>query len=310
MTGYKYLLILFCLMWSTGFCQELGFQIDKSYNGLDWSAFVNKVEQNYPIRLFYNESDVLGFQTSQLTDEISIIEFLSEQLPECHIAQDQWGNIFISKEVEIVTELSTKIYPEVVSADSSANVILNENKDFAKTTNQHIAQVIVIGDPRKGAGKREFTLEGTVRSMTDELALPGVSILVEELGTGVAANENGSYSLSLKKGIYTLVLNHLNHAEKKVKINLLSDGNYDFLLEGKTILLEGVTVTSYEDDPVQSTKMGFERLTIKSVESIPLVMGEKDILKVASLLAGVQSVGEGTAGFNVRGSPADQNLNI
>jgi len=37
-------------------------------------------------------------------------------------------------------------------------------------------------------------------------------------------------------------------------------------------------------------------------------MGERDIIKVALLLPGVQSVGEGAAGYNVRGSPADQNV--
>jgi hypothetical protein len=80
------------------------------------------------------------------------------------------------------------------------------------------------------------------------------------------------------------------------------------MLENKSTLLDEVTITSDKYDRVQSTNMGFERLSLKSVEEIPLVLGEKDILKVASLLAGVQSVGEGTAGFNVRGSPADQNL--
>jgi hypothetical protein len=37
-------------------------------------------------------------------------------------------------------------------------------------------------------------------------------------------------------------------------------------------------------------------------------MGEKDILKVAQLLPGVQNVGEGSSGFNVRGGTADQNM--
>ena len=38
------------------------------------------------------------------------------------------------------------------------------------------------------------------------------------------------------------------------------------------------------------------------------MMGENDIVKTTLLLPGVQSVGEGTAGFNVRGGAADQNV--
>ncbi|MCG8330181.1 MAG: TonB-dependent receptor [Chitinophagales bacterium] len=307
MTRFK-ILFLFCFIWSSSFCQQMDWMIDPSYNGLNWPAFVNKVEQNHPIQFFYKEADVASFQAPQLTKEILLLEFLQTQLPDCNIAHDQQGHIFISKGVEIATQLSKDIYPEVVIKNNKKDSIPVQNKDFASTTNQHIAKVIVIGDPRKGAGKSKAVLNGVVSSTTDELPLPGVTILVEELGTGVASDENGFYTLSLKKGVYTLTLSHLNHIEKKLKIDLQSDGSYDVQLEEKANLLEGVTVTSYKYDRVQSTKMGFERLTTKSIEEIPLVLGEKDILKVASLLAGVQSIGEGTAGFNVRGSPADQNL--
>jgi hypothetical protein len=143
----------------------------------------------------------------------------------------------------------------------------------------------VIGDAREGAGKSKLKLDGVVRSTADELPLAGATILIEESGMGVASNENGQYTVSLKKGTYTLIISYLNHLEKKVKINLLSDGTYDILLESKTTLLDEITVTSDKFDRVQSTKMGFERLMVKNIEEIPLVLGEKDILKVASLIS-------------------------
>ncbi len=308
MTRYKLLLFIFCFTWSSAFAQQSSWTVDASYNGMDWPAFVNKVEQAYSVRIFYKEADVANFQFPQLTTETPLLTLLKKQLPTCNIAIDQQGHIFISKEIEIVTELSKDIYPEVLISDEIKKTKAAENSDFVSTTNEHIAKVIVIGEQRKGAGKTNVKLRGVVSSLTDQLPLSGVTILIEELGTGVATDENGVYKLNLKKGIYTIVLNHINHLEKKVKVNLLSDGAHDIQMEGKTILLEGVTVTSDKYDGVQSTKMGFERLTVESVEEIPLVLGEKDILKVANLLAGVQSAGEGTAGFNVRGSPADQNL--
>ncbi len=308
MINYKYLLFILCFVWSSGFCQQNGCIVDESYNDLDWPAFVSKIEQNCIIRLFYKKEDVVNFRKAKLSNDVPLLDFLKSQLIDCKIAYDKQGHIFISKDIEITIDLSKAIYPKVFTNNNNKITKEKESKDFVTTTNEHIAKVIVIGDERKGAGKREVKLTGLVRSLTDEELLPGVTILIEELGTGIATDENGFYELSLKKGIYTLVFNHLNHLDKKVKVNLLSDGSYDFRMESKTVLLDGVTVTSDKFDRVQSTKMGFERLTLKSVEAIPLVLGEKDILKVASLLAGVQSAGEGTAGFNVRGSPADQNL--
>ena len=42
-------------------------------------------------------------------------------------------------------------------------------------------------------------------------------------------------------------------------------------------------------------------IPMKSVEVIPALLGERDILKVIQLLPGVQSGGEGTSGLYVRG---------
>ena len=308
MTKFKLLLIAFCFTWSSSFCQQSDWTLDATYNLLDWSTLVNKIEQDYPIRIFYQEQDVSSFTPTQITEEISISDFLQKQLPDCKVSIDQLEHIFITKSFEIITELPKEIYPELVSSDGKKTDEVKEKNEFATTTKEHIAKVIVIGDQRQGSGKSMVNLSGVISSSTDQLPLTGVTIYIEELGTGVATDENGIYKLSLKKGIYTLVLTHLNHVEKKIKLNVLSDGSHDVMMEDKSFLLEGITVTSDKYDRVQSTKMGFERLTVKSIEEIPLVLGEKDILKVANLLAGVQSVGEGSAGFNVRGSPADQNL--
>jgi len=59
---------------------------------------------------------------------------------------------------------------------------------------------------------------------------------------------------------------------------------------------------------VKGMQMGYERISVKSIKEIPVVMGEKDLLKVAAMLPGVENIGEGSSGINVRGSAADQNM--
>lgn len=49
-------------------------------------------------------------------------------------------------------------------------------------------------------------------------------------------------------------------------------------------------------------------LDIKRIEKLPVIFGEKDILKTIQLLPGVKSSGEGNSGFSVRGGATDQNL--
>ena len=76
-----------------------------------------------------------------------------------------------------------------------------------------------------------------------------------------------------------------------------------------TSKLEEVVVRSERSDRnVNSTDIGMFRLDPKSIESVPVLFGEKDILKVLQMTPGVKAAGEGNAGFYVRGGSADQNL--
>ena len=54
--------------------------------------------------------------------------------------------------------------------------------------------------------------------------------------------------------------------------------------------------------------MGTVDLSINQIKNIPAFLGEVDILKAIQLMPGVQSAGEGNAGFYVRGGGPDQNL--
>lgn len=62
------------------------------------------------------------------------------------------------------------------------------------------------------------------------------------------------------------------------------------------------------DANVRSSDMGVTTLDIKTLKNIPVVFGETDIIKALTLQPGVTTVGEGAAGFNVRGGRTDQNL--
>jgi hypothetical protein len=69
------------------------------------------------------------------------------------------------------------------------------------------------------------------------------------------------------------------------------------------------TVISAEKNVMfQRFEVGMEKVNISSFKLLPSPMGEADIFKSVLLIPGVQSVGEGSSGFNVRGGSADQNL--
>jgi hypothetical protein len=67
-------------------------------------------------------------------------------------------------------------------------------------------------------------------------------------------------------------------------------------------------VISDKGKNVKGMQIGLNRISADLIRQVPAIMGESDVLKTAILLPGVQTVGEGAAGFNVRGGSTDQNL--
>lgn len=59
---------------------------------------------------------------------------------------------------------------------------------------------------------------------------------------------------------------------------------------------------------VENTRLGAERLELGKISQLPVLFGERDIIKSITLMPGVHSEGDGGGGFEVRGGNASQNL--
>ncbi|HCT30989.1 MAG TPA: hypothetical protein DIW31_09710 [Bacteroidales bacterium] len=157
----------------------------------------------------------------------------------------------------------------------------------------------------------KFTVSGYVKDATNGEVLLGATILVKEEGKGTATNIYGFYSLSLKPGNYTLVYSFVgyNSQEKAVKLTENTTINIELGLESQ-VLQEVVVSREKVNANVVKPEMSVARLEMKSIQKIPALMGEVDIIKAIQMLPGVQSTAEGSSGFSVRGGGIDQNLII
>lgn len=156
--------------------------------------------------------------------------------------------------------------------------------------------------------KNRHTLSGYIRDASSGEILIGAGISIAELGKGTTSNEYGFYSLTLGPGQYTLVVSYLGYEAYKDSLSLTKDIHLNINLRPVVKQME-VTVTSDRSkENVQGTQMGTENLSIEKIKTLPVILGEVDILKTLQLLPGVQSSGEGSSGFYVRGGGPDQNL--
>ncbi|MBK8143001.1 MAG: TonB-dependent receptor [Chitinophagaceae bacterium] len=160
-----------------------------------------------------------------------------------------------------------------------------------------------------GFSQNRFTINGYVKDSLSGESIIGATIAVNGQSRGVASNQYGFYSITLEEGNYTLNVSHVSYLGKSIEINLRNNQSFNFEILSRSAAIEEVVVFSKRrDGNVKNAQMGKIDLSMNQVRNIPAFLGEVDILKAIQLLPGVQSAGEGNAGFYVRGGGPDQNL--
>jgi len=176
--------------------------------------------------------------------------------------------------------------------------------NFIKTV---IAALIMLL-PFTILAQTKFTVSGTIKDKKTGEALIGATVKVaDNPALGVATNEYGFYSLTLPAGSYKLSVDYVGYKTQELSVSPDKKGGTDVSMEPGATELSAVTISGKTNN-ITSAQMGMEKLDIKEINAVPVIFGERDVLKTIQLLPGVQSVSDGNSGFYVRGGAADQNL--
>ena len=159
------------------------------------------------------------------------------------------------------------------------------------------------------SAQENYTISGYITDAESGETLIGATALVKEIGNGAVSNEYGFYSISVPKGKYTLEFSYIGFGNVIKPFSLSANYKLDVeMSEMKNELAEVVVTAKEEDGNVREVSMSVNKLDITTIKSMPTLLGEVEIIRSLQLLPGVNSVGEGATGFNVRGGSIDQNL--
>ena len=153
-----------------------------------------------------------------------------------------------------------------------------------------------------------ITLSGYVSDAQTGERLPGASIVCEATRKGAATNSYGFFSLTLPRGETRVSVRYVGYNPETLLLKGLNDTTLNIGLMSHNLLGEvEVKATGVQAGEV-TPALGINRLTAKSIEKIPVVLGEPDLLKSIQLLPGVSFASEGSTVFSVRGGSPDQTL--
>jgi hypothetical protein len=159
------------------------------------------------------------------------------------------------------------------------------------------------------SAQNKQTLNGTVSDAKTGETLIGASVkLTGDNLASTMTNSYGFYSLNIPKGNYEISISFIGYNTVKKNIVVNKDQRLSFVLEEDNQLNEVVISGVKRNENVSSPQMGLQKINVKEINSVPVLLGERDVLKTLQLLPGIKSAGEGNSGFYVRGGSTDQNL--
>lgn len=154
-----------------------------------------------------------------------------------------------------------------------------------------------------------FKISGNIYSNNTNEPVSNASIQVVNIRKIFNADTLGRYNIELKAGIYTLAIKAIGFKTLTRQVNVNDNLTINFKLLEITSVLNEVVISQKKDNrSLENPQMGSEKLSMNIINNIPVIFGERDVLKTIQLLPGVKSAGEGGSGFYVRGGSSDQNL--
>ena len=241
---------------------------------------------------------------------------LAQNIPEIPIEKEKWNLSEWMQFLEDGYDIDFSYSPSLIDMEAEFSLpvksftidkLLEEVSQILDLDIKRRDKKVLIKPVSQQTGSA--TISGYIKDEASGEPLIGATVRITGTITGTITNAYGFYSLTLPKGIQSISISYMGYKTQAMDLDLTEDQTLTIEMIEDVSVLEDVVVTDKRlDENITAVRMGTERLSMKQIESIPVIFGEVDLIKVIKLLPGVQMTGETSSGFSVRGGNFDQNL--
>ncbi|MEN8117824.1 MAG: TonB-dependent receptor [Bacteroidota bacterium] len=279
----RFLLLFALLIFMSGFSMSQNVEdirLNESYVNRPLKEFLGTLHNKYGLKVFYKDAWVEPYSITKTFENTPLLQALN--------------NIFYEHELAY----------EIFQQDK---IIVFRRELDTRSKFDYTLQLMVVGNPMNIGRFKSATVTGKVIDGKTGEPLTGAVVYNNQLQKGATSDSDGYFSMDLPTGDHQLEISFVGFQSSSVKIRLIEDGTAEFQLFEETHNIGEVTVVGEEAD-LPKAQMSMVQMSSKELKQLPALMGEIDVLKGLTMLAGVQTVGELSSGFNVRGGNTDQNL--
>lgn len=146
-------------------------------------------------------------------------------------------------------------------------------------------------------------------SLTGEV-VPYANVTIKNTKLGASTNSSGYYFIpSVPSGKRTAVFSYIGYIKKEIEIQIAPGviNDLNIKLTRTSVDINEITIVGERNARENETDLGLEKISIKDIELQP-IGAEADIFRVIQNNPGVNTTGDATAKYYVRGGGSDQNL--
>jgi len=306
----KLIVVVFFFFHFNNFSQTHTNTISIEFNEVTKLGALKLIEQkssylfSYQPQWFKNDSTLVSkkFQNANIT---TVLNFLFKE---------STLNYFLFENTKIILTKNSRIHKSRYRYTEVMNSPIPETKksepvfiNFGESLVNNKIKTIKIGKENFNT-KGFYTLSGFVKKKSTQEPIANLTLLVRDKNRYATTNSKGYYSIRLPYGSHIIEPLLPGIEKTKTKVIIYSNGTHNFNLLEYSKSLDEVVIESNSKRNTRTTVTGITHLKLSKIKTIPLVLGERDILKVATTLPGIKTAGEGSDGVNVRGGKTDQNL--
>ena len=281
--GWKVFCVGFIILFSLAANAQIidTVKVNQDFNNQPLVDFIDYLQNQKQLKVFYKKEWISDLIINQRFDDLPLSQALTRVFRATGLAY------------EFFQDNSIILYPQ--------------KSDDRYRIENYEELLLVIGDPVNIGKYRTAKVTGRIVNGENGEPLPGAVMYVSRLEKGTSTNVNGVFEIELPTGEHNIQLTFMGFEQSARKIKLIENGEVEFELFEESHRIGEVTVTG-RDYNVSRAQMSLVSIDSKIISELPVLMGETDIIKSLTMMAGVQTVSELASGFNVRGGNTDQNL--
>ncbi|GAA3596264.1 carboxypeptidase-like regulatory domain-containing protein [Flavivirga amylovorans] len=305
---------LFILLSHVAFCQSKE-KISITFNEVEIVEALSELERVSSYKFYFNKTWFNNsFLISKSFNDVSLEDVLTE------ILEDTTINYFVLNGKIILTNnniirdklppnfFGTELTVEAEEIEEEVDKVPVLKKQYLNRSKINKTKIFYIGKESESSSQKMITLSGYIKDEKTKKPIQNLDVFIQGTSINTVTNNLGYYSLKVPMGFNVLEIASLAYGKHQKQIVVYGKGTLSFQLSEATEQLEEVVIKSDRNENIKSATVGVTKIDVKGIKNIPLILGERDVLKVATTMPGIKTAGEGALGYSVRGGKVDQNL--